>query len=305
MASLRLQRNMDVGVTWSVRATICVLAATCVANAQTLQSLVDKFYVTLLGTWLFNSVYFETLWVIMVYPLILLVPKVMDAVPWLDRYKIDPKTRWDDLPWLGHIKEAAVYAAPFMFLDTFMVKKYVGVDPREWDVRRASVVQYTRALPTTAPTTAQIPTHLLGAFIVYDAAFFVLHLACHSNKFLYKHIHAPHHDHEVLTSRVSNKMTVVERVALVLCANESLKLMGSHPLTRLFFVPILLYWLMENHLGYDTPWGLHRVVPWGLIGGSPRHFTHHVHGHRFYEPFFTYIDDWIYPIVCEARKKTS
>ena len=295
----------EMAVAWLIRLVILISAVCCFWKIDIAQEIIDNLYSWLLTTYTFNSVYFETLWVVTVYPLTLNIPKLIDAIPQFDKYKLDPKIFWEDCPWKNHLKEAVVYAAPFLLLDTFAVKKYSGVDPREWEHRRASFIQYTRALPTSPPTVGQIVFHLIGAFIIYDALFFIVHFACHKNMFLYKHIHAKHHDHEILTSRVSNRMTVSERIGLVLCANESLKLMGSHPLTRLAFVPILLYWLMENHLGYDLPWGLDKIVPLGLIGGSKRHYQHHINGQRHYEPFFTYIDNWICPLLQKNKSIKS
>ncbi len=282
-------------ITWSLRLLSVTFAAYCFFHIKDVQTVVDNLYSWLLTTWLFQSVYFETIWVVLTYPVILSIPKFMDAIPYWDQYKIHPKTHWPQRLWLDHLREAGIYAAPFLLLDTFIVKKYAGVDPIEWTSRRASLIQYTRALPDDAPLVGDIVKQLLGALIIYDILFFLVHLACHKNMFLYQQLHAVHHDHEILTSRVSNQLTIAERILLVLCANESLKIMGGHPLTRLIFVPIFLYWLMENHLGYDAPWGLHRIVPFGLVGGSVRHYHHHLNGCRYYQPFFTYIDDWIYP----------
>ena len=292
---------MESQVVWCVRIAVITVLFLCLWKSDPAQAIVDDIYSWLLTTRFFSSVYFETCWVIIVYPLILIIPKMIDKIRYLDKYKLDSKIYWEDCAWIDHIKEAVIYGTPFFILDTFTVKKYVGVDPQEWQDRRASIIQHTRALPTFAPTIGQIVVHLTGAFIIYDALFFLVHIVCHKNMFLYKHVHATHHDHEILTSRVSNRMTVSERVGLVLCANESLKVMGSHPLTRLIFVPILLYWLMENHLGYDIPWGLNKIVPFGLVGGSSRHYKHHIHSHRYYEPFFTYIDDWVYPLIVKIK----
>ena len=260
-----------------------------------LQHLITALYRFLLGTRFFNSVYFETLWTTMVYPCILLAPVLMDKIPALDRYKLDPKVRWHSTPMTTALMEAAEYATPLILLDTFMVKKYWGVDPKEWDIRRRDWIQVTRALPEDPPTVFQIFYQLVCSFVIYDILFFMAHYACHRYHRLYKHLHSRHHDHEVVFSRVTNQLTVVERVLLVLSANQALKLVRGHPLTRAIFVPLFLAALTENHCGYDLPWTLDKVVPWGLVGGSPRHYAHHEYGTRHYQPFLTYIDNYLHP----------
>jgi hypothetical protein len=42
--------------------------------------------------------------------------------------------------------------------------------------------------------------------------------------------------------------------------------------------------------GYDFPWMLQNIIPYGLWGGSRQHNAHHVHGTVHYQKFFTYID---------------
>ena len=269
---------------------------------NTVQAYIDTFYQWILTTWFFNSVYFETLWTGIVYVAVLHVAKAYDKLKFMDKFKINPESKWHERNnLLEDAWEAICYMTPFFILDTFMVKRYWDVDPEEWIWRRKSWIQSTRALPTFAPTFSGIIIQLIGSFIIYDAIFFLIHFASHKNLFLYKNLHAAHHNHEILTSRVSNQMTMIERIMLVLAANQSLKIMCSHPFTRAIFVIILLYWLMENHLGYDLPWGLDKLT-FGFIGGSYRHYQHHMCGERHYQPFFTYIDDWILPFIDRKLK---
>lgn len=42
---------------------------------------------------------------------------------------------------------------------------------------------------------------------------------------------------------------------------------------------------------YDFPWQLHRVVPFGLYGGAPRHERHHREGLVYMQKFGTYLDE--------------
>lgn len=94
----------------------------------------------------------------------------------------------------------------------------------------------------------------------------------------------------MLHSHITNQLTVAERLTLVLSANFALKVFNSHPLTRMIFVPIFVWILVDNHAAYDMPFGLHRIIPFGIVGGSVKHFEHHMCGKRHYQPIFTYLD---------------
>lgn len=257
---------------------------------NTLQEVIDATWRYLLSSYVFNSVYFETWWTTVCYAVLLAGPYVMDLVPWCHQYRIDPNMRWRSVTLWTILVEAVTYCTPLMTLDTLMVKKYPGVEPTEWQRRRHSWIQYTRALPPDPPSLISIILQLLGSLIIYDAVFFCIHYSLHRSKWLHKHVHKVHHDHEVIYGRVTNQLSVTERIMLVLTANEALKLVGGHPLTRAIFVPVFVAWLVDNHSGYDLPLGLDKLVPWGLVGGSRHHHEHHVHGTRHYQPFFTYLD---------------
>ena len=214
-------------------------------------------------------------------------------IPSLQKYKLEQtQPGWINLGVDGLLVEAAGYMWPFLALDFVIVKKYPGVDPSEWQERRKSWIQTTRALPVAAPSVRDVCEDLIGAFILYDIIFFIIHISLHRSSWLYKHLHATHHRHDFLHSKVVNYLSLVERLLLVLSANESLKIMSAHPFTRNLFVPLFLSWLTENHCAYDLPWTLDKVVPFGIVAGPARHWAHHAKGDRYYEPFFTIIDDF-------------
>ncbi len=277
-------------ITFLTRLVYTVLFVAGFCYYDTLQKGVDSLYSYLHQTWVFNSVYFETWWTTLCYPVILAFPRAMAEIRYFDQYKLDKDLKWQTVRWPVLLWEGIEYSTPLLILDTIIVKKYSGVDPLEWNTRKADWIQRTRALPAHPPTVAQILVQLVGSFVIYDLLFFLVHYAGHKNLWLYRHFHASHHDHDQIHSRVTNQLAVPERIALVLCANNALKIMGSHVLTRMLFVPLFLAWLTENHCGYSFPWTLDKVVPFGLVGGSPAHYQHHCQGERNYQPFFTYID---------------
>jgi cholesterol 25-hydroxylase len=83
----------------------------------------------------------------------------------------------------------------------------------------------------------------------------------------------------------------LEEATLVTIAITSLNLLRCHFLSRFFFNIVIAYMLTEVHSGYDLPWMMHRVIPFGLVAGSVRHSRHHAKGDQYYQQFFTYLDD--------------
>jgi cholesterol 25-hydroxylase len=260
-----------------------------------LQQLVNLIWSYLLRTWLFNSVYFETVWTACVYPPILVSAAAMERVAWLRRYKLHPASTVPQSRWRDVLLEAVTYMAPLLLLDTVMVKRYtgVGIDPAEWSARAAHWIQSTRALPSLPPTVLQMCAHLTLSFVLYDLLFFAVHYSVHRSATLYRRVHAHHHAHAHVHAKVTNQLHVLERIVLVLSANFALRLVHAHPLTRTLFVPLFLAAITDNHSGYDLPWTLDKVVPGGVVGGSAAHFAHHQHGDRHYQPFLTYIDTFL------------
>ncbi|ELU05216.1 hypothetical protein CAPTEDRAFT_135268 [Capitella teleta] len=198
--------------------------------------------------------------------------------------------QWVDAGVKGILIETLEYCAPLLIADSLKAKSYPGVDPQDFADKSGGWWQVERALPKEAPSLAQVAYQLIGAFVLFDAGFHHIHFMLHKNQWLYKHLHAYHHDHEHVHARVTNQLHVLERLGHIVAANYALKAMGAHPFTRTLFVPLFVGWLMYNHCGYEFPWMLEFVVPWGIVSGSRQHRDHHVYGGGNYQPFFTYID---------------
>ena len=287
----QVTRNNQV---WIYRLVIVNIVIVAIIYTENLQGCINNTWTYCLQSRFFNSVYFETWWQIICYLPTTAVIWTIDKIPFFDKYKIHPNVTWNGPGLLANVKEGIVYVIPLLSLDTFLVKKYPGVSPDEWITRRASLVQTTRALPVEPPTVFQIVYQLFIAFLVYDFLFAMFHYALHKDRRLYKYIHAVHHDHSELMARVVNQLSLIERIVLILCANESLKIINSHPLTRAIFVPVFVIWITDNHSGYDFPWGIQNIVPYGLIGGPVKHYAHHMKGDRYYAPFFTHMDKYVF-----------
>lgn len=204
--------------------------------------------------------------------------------------------------------EILTYMAPLLLLDLTMIKKFAGVsledklqsgnyDPSiaghgthtstflvpslhnfTWD----SPLQTTRALPVGAPSSRRLAIELIVSFLLYDALFFAFHLAMHLLPGL-KTWHRPHHSHAEMHPQITNQLHIFERLGLVLLANFSLNIIGSHVLTRTLFVPVFVWLLVEIHSGLDLPLASDKLLPAGWAGGARKHALHHASGEGGFE----------------------
>ncbi|KAL2048369.1 hypothetical protein N7G274_000280 [Stereocaulon virgatum] len=211
------------------------------------------------------------------------------------------------------IKEGLTYIAPLLLLDLTMIKKFGGVpiydlalsgnyDPSNVSMHGNflapslhrftfdSPLQTARALPPTPPTSRQLVLQLTSSIVIYDTVFFLFHLALHKLPLLNR-IHSMHHRHGEINPQITNQLDIFERLALVMLANFSLNIIGSHVLTRTLFVPLFVWLLVDIHSGLDQEWGYDKLLPTGWAAGSKRHSHHHQHGTKYYEPFFNWWDD--------------
>ncbi|MCJ1415539.1 hypothetical protein MMC32_001871 [Xylographa parallela] len=219
--------------------------------------------------------------------------------------------------------ELLIYITPLLMMDFIMIKKFAGVPvadiresggyslplvnsssgnisssfllPTVHNFTLASPLQLTRALPADPPSSRRLLLELIISFFIYDALFFFIHIAFHRIKSLAR-IHMPHHMHTEMHPQVTNKLSVAERLSLVLFANFSLNIIGSHVLTRSAFVPLFVYLLVEVHSGLDLEWSYDKLIPFGWGAGSRVHATHHRTGEGAFAPFFTWWDaglEWI------------
>lgn len=273
-----------------IRFGCVIFIASLLINREILQTYIDQVYSEIYDNKFFKSVYFETIWVTMCYAVLVIIPFTMDKFVCFDKYKCEPNIKWQSTTIVQIIIELIQYISPLMVLDTFLVKQYNNVDYSVIKEHKSSWIQKIRPLPLQAPTVTEILVQLLGAFVIYDVLFYVVHRTLHSNHWLYVNIHKVHHEHGSLHTRITNQLHVVERIILILSANQALKIMYAHPLTRAIFVPLFVLWLIDNHSGYSSNISLDKIVPFGLVAGPETHHEHHEKGSQNYQPFFTYID---------------
>lgn len=173
----------------------------------------------------------------------------------------------------------------------------------------ADPLQTTRALPASAPSSRAIIIELVASLIIYDAVFFLTHLALHKIPLLYTRLHATHHTHAEIHAQVTNQLDIGERLLLILTANFALQVIGAHVLTRTLFVPLFVLFLVQNHCGLDVL-SYDRILP-DKWGAGPRvHAQHHRLGTTGFAPYFRWCDA-LYErltgvhVEVEARRKVD
>ena len=213
--------------------------------------------------------------------------------------------------------EIMIYVLPLLAMDLTMIKKFAGVPlvdiltSGNYDTTRMSSLETThkstflvpsihnftlqsplqteRALNTDPPSSRRLAVELILSFVIYDALFFLFHLALHTLPGL-RYWHQPHHSHGEMHPQITNQLSIFERLGLVLLANFSLNIIGSHVLTRTLFVPMFVHLLVELHSGLSLPWAYDKILPYNLGAGARKHADHHREGGGGYEPFFNWCD---------------
>lgn len=281
-----------------------------------------------------NAIYrlstFETLWTVILYAVI--EPSVtvvfLRHPEWRftgSRETGRPRPRGMRRP-SRRLGEIAMYVVPLLLLDLTMIKKFADVPlermlesgnyhfnhdhnyshvhghratflvPSLHNMTASSPLQTCRALPTLPPTSRRVAIELAASFILYDALFFLFHLALHVLPVI-KRWHAPHHSHAEMHPQITNQLHVLERLGLVLLANFSLNIIGSHVFTRTLFVPVFVWLLVEIHSGLDLPWGYDKILPSGWGGGARKHTLHHAGGGHGFAPYFSWCDALLHRVV--------
>ncbi len=282
------------------------------------QASLDRIYAYLYNSSLYRASTFETFWTVFCY--------AVTEVGYVVRFVRNPHLRLavqkdadttKPIPKLTRPKhrivEGLTYMAPLLLMDLTMIKKFGGVHVRDMALSGNynpdtvsmrgnflvpslhrftldSPLQTIRSLPPVPPTSRQLIVQLAASIIIYDTLFFFFHLALHKLPFLNK-IHSKHHKHGEINPQITNQLDIVERLGLVLLANFSLNIIGSHVFTRTLFVPMFVWLLVDIHSGMDQEWGYDKLLPRGWAAGSKRHSQHHQNGTMYYEPFFNWWDD--------------
>lgn len=144
--------------------------------------------------------------------------------------------------------------------------------------------------PAAAPTLCQLLAGVLSCLLVFDLQYYIWHVVHHWDPRLYRAVHATHHRYTAPFSWATQQLGPWELLTVGFWSSTTPLLLKVHPLTTWVFMVSSVWLSVEDHIGYDLPWGLHRLVPGGLVGGSPAHDLHHRDPNTNFAPFFTHLD---------------
>ncbi|KAM9753537.1 cholesterol 25-hydroxylase-like protein 1, member 1 [Menidia menidia] len=145
-------------------------------------------------------------------------------------------------------------------------------------------------LPQRAPAVGQLLADGLAVLLLFDTQYYVWHLIHHRSPQLYRWVHAVHHEYAAPFSWSTEQLSVAELMTVGFWSNLDPLLLSCHPLST-WCVTVFSIWMsVEDHIGYDLPWSLSRLVPFGLLGGAPAHDMHHQRPNRNFAPFFSHWD---------------
>ena len=147
-------------------------------------------------------------------------------------------------------------------------------------------------LPRQAPTLWEFLLGILGCTVVFDFQYYLWHLLHHRVPWLYRTFHAVHHQYSQPFSLVTQHLSGWELFSVGFWATVDPVLLRCHCLTAWGFMVFNIYVSTEDHCGYDFPWAMHRLVPFGLWGGAPKHDAHHQKPATNFAPFFSHWD-WL------------
>lgn len=144
--------------------------------------------------------------------------------------------------------------------------------------------------PPEAPEVLVVVKDVLACLLLFDTQYFFWHLLHHKVHWLYYFFHKEHHAYTATFSLTTEDTSVWEMLTLSFFATLNPALLDCHPLTEMIFFITNIYLSVEAHSGYEFPWSVHKLVPFGLFGGSQHHDLHHLKFKVNYAPYFTHWD---------------
>ncbi|KAM9376582.1 cholesterol 25-hydroxylase-like protein 1, member 1 [Pholidichthys leucotaenia] len=209
-----------------------------------------------------------------------------ERVSLFHQYKIQP----DSQPTLRMMVKSfliAVHGHVFFVLPAVIITMFILPAP---------------TLPQEAPTLYELFVQGLGVLLLFDTQYYIWHFIHHKQPQLYRWVHAIHHEYMSPFAWSTEHLSIPELMTVGLWSNRDPVLLKCHPLTT-WCITIFSIWMsVEDHIGYDFPWGLNHMVPFGLLGGAPAHDMHHQKPSSNYAPFFTHWDR-IFGTAVPLKKK--
>lgn len=197
-----------------------------------------------------------------------------ERAPLFHQYKIQPERR-PTVTMMARSFATAMYNHIFFVLPAVIISVFVLPAPM---------------LPADAPTLYQLFTEGLAVLLVFDTQYYVWHFVHHKHSQLYRWVHAIHHEYVAPFSWSTEHLSIPELMTVGFWSNQDPILLKCHPLST-WCVTVFSIWMsVEDHVGYDLPWTLNHVVPFGLLGGAPAHDMHHQKPSSNFAPFFSHWD---------------
>ncbi|KPP61074.1 Cholesterol 25-hydroxylase-like protein 1, member 1-like [Scleropages formosus] len=197
-----------------------------------------------------------------------------EEVPFFHRYKIQ-KERRPTVQMMMRSFGRAMYNHVVFVIPAVLLNNYFMPMP---------------PLPALAPTVLELLSGFLGAMLLFDTQYFIWHMVHHKNRQLYKWVHAIHHDYVAPFSWSTQHLSPIELMTVGFWSNLDPIMLQCHPLTTWFTTVVSIWMSVEDHIGYDLPWALNHLVPFGLYGGAPAHDIHHQKPNSNFAPFFSHWD---------------
>ena len=143
-------------------------------------------------------------------------------------------------------------------------------------------------LPEKAPGLVEFTLHQFLALVIFDFEYWVWHTVHHKIRFLYRHVHALHHEYHAPSSWVTQYLHPWELISVGAFTTTSPWIFKAHPMTCWSFQNFAISVSVDAHIGYDLPFLPHHWFP--FWGGSIKHDMHHQKPLTNFEPFFTWWD---------------
>lgn len=80
---------------WLMRCVSVAIFATFLCHEQKFTPYLQELWTFLKTNPLFQTVYFETWYVTVLYTFLVWIPGIWDYIPYLDRYKIEPSVKYE------------------------------------------------------------------------------------------------------------------------------------------------------------------------------------------------------------------
>ena len=171
----------------------------------------------------------------------------------------------------------------------------LGTNLSGWFIYQACVgwtVQWKTSLEAF-PSNFEIGKQLLFFMFVEDTLFHFMHRLFHSKHAwlpLYK-LHKKHHEHlQPLGMSAQYAHPIEHLISNFMPSFAGPCILGAktHIHVVVLFGILRLYESLDGHSGYDFPWTVFRLIPFG--GGPSYHYFHHTHNCGNYSSFTTIWD---------------